>query len=70
MTTVLLTGFEPFAGDAANPSGDAVRVIEKRWTGDERLVVEVLPVAFEAAATRLRTLLAEQSSDVRTQEPA
>ncbi|HAN24314.1 MAG TPA: pyroglutamyl-peptidase I, partial [Microbacterium ginsengisoli] len=25
MTTVLLTGFEPFAGDSANPSGDAVR---------------------------------------------
>lgn len=64
MTTVLLTGFEPFAGDATNPSGDAVRVVEKRWTGDEALVVEVLPVAFEAAATRLRQLLDEHRPDV------
>lgn len=64
MTTVLLTGFEPFAGDTSNPSGDAVRVVEAQWTGDERLVVEVLPVAFDAAAARLRGLLDEVRPDI------
>ncbi|KTR94805.1 peptidase C15 [Microbacterium testaceum] len=64
MTTVLLTGFEPFAGDATNPSGDAVRAVEERWTGTERLIVEVLPVAFDAAAARVRQLLAEHRPDV------
>ena len=64
MTTVLLTGFEPFAGDATNPSGDAVRAVEKRWRGEERLVVEVLPVAFDAAAARLRRLLDEHRPDI------
>jgi len=64
MTTVLLTGFEPFAGDATNPSGDAVRAAEKRWTGAERLIVDVLPVAFDAAGTRLRQLLDEHRPDV------
>ncbi|MDF2667411.1 MAG: pyrrolidone-carboxylate peptidase, partial [Microbacterium sp.] len=64
MTTVLLTGFEPFAGDATNPSGDAVRVVQERWAGAEDLVVEVLPVAFDAAATRLRQLLDEHRPDV------
>lgn len=58
MTTVLLTGFDPFAGDAANPSGDAVRLVAERWSGDEELVVDVLPVTFEGAAARLRDLIA------------
>lgn len=64
MRTVLLTGFEPFAGDAANPSGDAVRLVQGRWTGPERLVVEVLPVAFEATTARLAELLAAHRPDV------
>jgi len=64
MTTVLLTGFEPFGGDATNPSGDAVRAVGMRWTGAERLIVDVLPVAFDAAGTRLRQLLDEHHPDV------
>jgi pyrrolidone-carboxylate peptidase len=28
MSTVLLTGFEPFAGDAVNPSWDAVSLVD------------------------------------------
>ena len=38
MTTVLLTGFEPFGGDSSNPSGDAVRLVAAAWTGPETLV--------------------------------
>lgn len=64
MTTILLTGFEPFAGDAANPSGDAVRRVAARWDGPETLVTEVLPVVFAAADGRLRALIAAHRPDV------
>ena len=59
MTTVLLTGFEPFGGDAVNPSGEAVHLVAERWSGPERLVTAVLPVTFAGAADRLRALMAE-----------
>lgn len=64
MTTILLTGFEPFAGDEVNPSGEAVRAVAARWTGPESLVTAVLPVTFVGAAARIRELIAEHSPDV------
>ncbi|WP_194408971.1 pyroglutamyl-peptidase I [Microbacterium cremeum] len=64
MTTVLLTGFEPFGGDADNPSGEAVRWVAERWSGPEVLVTAVLPVTFRGAAQRLRDLVAEHRPDV------
>lgn len=63
MTTVLLTGFEPFAGDRANPSGDAVRAVAAQWQCPERLVTAVLPVTFDGAAAQLRALVAEHRPD-------
>lgn len=64
MRTVLLTGFEPFAGDAVNPSGDAVRAVAERWTGPERLVTDILPVTFDGATARVAALLAQHRPDV------
>lgn len=64
MTTVLLTGFEPFAGDAHNPSGEAVRIAASRWAGPERLVTAVLPVTFAGAAAELERLVAELDPEV------
>lgn len=64
MTTVLLTGFEPFGGDAANPSGEAVHRVAARWNGPETLITAILPVAFGGAARRLRDLLALHAPDV------
>jgi pyroglutamyl-peptidase len=64
MTTVLLTGFEPFGGDAVNPSGDAVRAVAERWAGPEELVTDVLPVTFADATSRVRELIAEHAPDV------
>lgn len=64
MTTILLTGFEPFADDPTNPSGDAVRLIAERWSGPEALVVEVLPVIFAKASARLGALIAQHSPTV------
>lgn len=64
MTTVLLTGFEPFGGDAANPSGEAVRIAAAQWAGPETLVTAVLPVSFSGAGAELERLLIEHSPDV------
>ena len=64
MTTVLLTGFEPFAGDATNPSGDAVLRIAGEWNEPETLVAAVLPVEFRAARRHLLELLVEHTPDV------
>jgi pyroglutamyl-peptidase len=64
VTTVLLTGFEPFAGDGVNPSGDAVQLVAAEWSGPENLVTAVLPVTFTGAAVRIRELIAEHSPEV------
>lgn len=64
VTTVLLTGFEPFAGDPANPSGEAVRAVAASWSGPARLIAEVLPVTFAGAAARMRELVAQHSPDI------
>ena len=64
VTIVLLTGFEPFAGDAANPSGDAVRLVGERWDGPEELLTAILPVTFDGSAARLRELIAAHEPDV------
>ncbi|RZI92996.1 MAG: pyroglutamyl-peptidase I, partial [Microbacterium sp.] len=55
---MLLTGFDPFGGDAVNPSGDAVRRVAATWDGPQRLVTDVLPVTFAGAAERIRALIA------------
>ena len=64
MTTILLTGFEPFGGDASNPSGDAVRLVGARWSGPEKLVTAILPVTFIGARASLTQLMAQHSPDV------
>lgn len=64
MTTLLLTGFEPFGGDSSNPSGDAVRVVAERWPGSAKLVTAILPVTFADAPRRMRELIAEHEPDV------
>ncbi len=64
MTTVLLTGFEPFAGDVTNPSGDAVRMVADQWDEPEKLVTAVLPVEFDRARRSLLELIAMHEPDV------
>lgn len=64
MRTVLLTGFEPFAGDLSNPSGDAVEIVAATWTGPEQLVTEVLPVTFEGSRARMTTLIEQHRPEL------
>ncbi|NYD65774.1 pyroglutamyl-peptidase I [Agromyces atrinae] len=59
MTTVLLTGFEPFGGDAANPTADLLPLVERAWERPERLVTAVLPTEFDGSTRALEALLDE-----------
>ena len=59
MTTVLLTGFEPFGKATLNPSGEIVKQI----SGDN-IVTAILPVAYAQSAERLLALIAEHNPDV------
>jgi len=64
---VLVTGFEPFGGDAVNSSGDAVAALAASWAGPDELVTAVLPVAFDQVRSvdgPLLRLLDEHAPDV------
>jgi len=60
----LLTGFEPFGGDALNPSWSAVRLLASRRDGPADLHVRELPVTFAGAGPALETALDEVSPDI------
>lgn len=59
MATVLLTGFEPFAGAVVNPSWEAARDVAATWSGHDDVVAVALPVEFGAATRRLHHALDE-----------
>jgi pyroglutamyl-peptidase len=54
---VLLTGFEPFDGDSANPSGEVAKQLDGRVIGDAVVRSVILPVQHEAARARVAPLL-------------
>lgn len=64
MAVVLLTGFEPFGGQAVNPSWQAVQLLASRWDGPAELVTLELPVDFRAAGPALAEAIASAQPDV------
>ena len=59
----LVTGFEPFGGDAINPSYEAVQRLPARL-GALRVVTAELPTSFARATRRLRALIARVQPDI------
>jgi pyroglutamyl-peptidase len=55
---ILLTGFEPFAGDTLNPAQEIVRALDGETIAGHRVVGAVLPVAFATTLPMLDTLIA------------
>lgn len=55
--TVLLTGFEPFGGDALNPSWLLAQALHGRQIAGRRIVAAQLPTAFAGSLPRLNALL-------------
>lgn len=59
MTTVLLTGFEPFGNSSLNPSGEIVKAIKA-----DNIVSAILPVDFGESALLLKGLIDQHKPDV------
>jgi len=65
VTTVLLTGFEPFGGESVNPSWQAVsRFAARPPTPGLDVRTALLPCVYGASATALRAAVAEHRPDV------
>jgi pyroglutamyl-peptidase len=54
---ILVTGFEPFGGEAINPSAEVARALHGRTVDGVRVVGVVLPCVFGAAIDVLRDAL-------------
>ena len=64
MTSILLTGFEPFGESTTNPSWQAVERAATRWRGPETLHIAELPVAFWECAEAIRALIRRHQPDL------
>lgn len=60
MAGVLITGFEPFGGEAVNPSWEVVRQLDGVTIAGEPVVALQLPCVFGEALTVLNAALAAQ----------
>lgn len=56
---VLVTGFDPFGGDALNPSWLVAHALQRRRIAGHLIVAAQLPTQFGTSLDRLRALLAE-----------
>lgn len=56
---MLLTGFEPFAGEPVNASWDAVRALHGATVGGHRVVTRCLPTVFADAPAALEAAMRE-----------
>lgn len=59
MAGVLITGFEPFDGEALNPSWEVVKRLDGAIIAGERVVARRLPCVFNEALTVLHAALDE-----------
>jgi pyroglutamyl-peptidase len=56
---ILITGFEPFAGLAANPSSDVAATLDGQEIAGRKIVGRLLPVDFARYRAALETLLGD-----------
>lgn len=59
MRTILVTGFEPYGGDAANPAQELAKAIDGRTFGDRAARSAILPVEHRAAREMVSAALAD-----------
>lgn len=64
MPKVLLTGFEPFAGEPINPSAEIVAALGGRTIEGHEIVGAILPCVFGAAIASLRAEIARHEPAV------
>lgn len=59
----LMTGFEPFGGDAKNPSWEAVKLLKDKYEGYD-VVKALIPVTFDGSIKQLEKLIEVHAPDV------
>ncbi len=59
LPTVLLTGADPWNGEAMNPSWEAVRILNGTTIANHRLLAFQVPTEFRASLRRVRHLLTQ-----------
>lgn len=59
LPAILLTGFAPFAGEAGNPSWNAVVALDGKRISGHRIIARKLPVEFGASLQVLRAAIRE-----------
>ncbi len=65
MKTILLTGFEPFGGEAINPSWEVVSALANQTLSDgSRIVVARLPCAFGISLQVLQQHILQQRPEI------
>lgn len=64
LPTVLVTGFEPFAGAPVNPSGELARRLAELGHPDCHVIGEVLPVSFAQAPGLLAAAIDAHDPDI------
>ena len=64
MTTVLLTGFEPFDGDTINPSWECVRALHGTAIAGAQIVAVQLPCVFGKSVTALKQAIRRHAPDI------
>lgn len=64
MTTVLLTGFEPFEGESINPSLEAVKALDGVAVEDYHIVAKPLPTVFGESTAKLHTYIEKISPSI------
>lgn len=64
MTTVLLTGFEPFEGEIINPSLEAVKALDDVVVEGYHIIAKPLPTVFGESIAKLHTYIEEISPSI------
>ncbi|HFI0254165.1 TPA: pyroglutamyl-peptidase I [Streptococcus suis] len=59
---IIVTGFDPFGGEAINPALETIKSLPKTIAGAEMIIVEV-PTVFDKAARVLEEKMAEYNPD-------
>ncbi|PHM58904.1 pyroglutamyl-peptidase I [Xenorhabdus sp. KK7.4] len=57
MKTILVTAFEPFGGDATNPSWEAIKRLQGSRVADANIEVHQLPCIFDTSLAQLYTII-------------
>ncbi|WP_314303617.1 pyroglutamyl-peptidase I [Brevibacillus parabrevis] len=64
MKTILVTGFDPFGGEAINPAWESVKRLTEIESGEYRIVARQLPTVFGKSVELLLQAIREISPDL------